>query len=139
MTQIISVENSAKDISAEDAKLIKKFLADNTLFLGPDPEIMKDHDIMPRTEQENQAIQKVNDSHLIARIRDRLQSGCDEGYEMVEQMGAAPGAKWGDVITGIYSASGDLAIASAGGVLLFSALVHHPIKYIIKIRIYLNS
>ncbi len=132
MTQIISVENSAKDISAEDAKLIKKFLADNTLFLGPDPEIMKDHDIMPRTEQENQAIQKVNDSHLIARIRDRLQSGCDEGYEMVEQMGAAPGAKWGDVITGIYSASGDLAIASAGGVLLFSALVHHPIKYIIK-------
>lgn len=132
MTQIISVENSPKEISAEDAKLIKKFLADNTLFLGPDPEIMKDHDIVPRTEQEDQAINTVNDSHLIARIRDRLQSGCDEGYEMVEQMGAAPGAKWGDVITGIYSASGDLAIASAGGVLLFSALVHHPIKYIIK-------
>ncbi|OUY06878.1 hydantoinase B/oxoprolinase family protein [Acinetobacter populi] len=132
MTQIISVENSAKEISAEDAKLIKKFLADNTLFLGPDPEIMKDHDLMPRTEREDEAINKVNDSHLIARIRDRLQSGCDEGYEMVEQMGAAPGAKWGDVITGIYSASGDLAIASAGGVLLFSALVHHPIKYIIK-------
>ncbi len=47
-------------------------------------------------------------------------------------MGAAPGAKWGDVITGVYSASGDLAIASAGGVLIFSALVHHPIKFIIK-------
>ncbi|MFW7269778.1 hydantoinase B/oxoprolinase family protein [Gluconacetobacter sp. Hr-1-5] len=51
---------------------------------------------------------------------------------MVEQMGAAPGAKWGDVITGVYSAGGDLAIASSGGVLLFSALVHHPIKFIIK-------
>jgi N-methylhydantoinase B/oxoprolinase/acetone carboxylase alpha subunit len=51
---------------------------------------------------------------------------------MVEQMGAAPGAKWGDIITGIYSASGDLTIGSAGGVLIFSALVHHPIKFIIK-------
>jgi N-methylhydantoinase B/oxoprolinase/acetone carboxylase alpha subunit len=112
--------------------LIKKFLDDTTLFLGPDPEIMQNHDLMPRTADENEAIEKVSDSHVIAKIRDRIQSGCDEGYEMVEQMGAAPGAKWGDVITGVYSASGDLAIASAGGVLIFSALVHHPIKFIIK-------
>lgn len=126
------VPSGTQQISAEDQALIKKFLVDNTLFLGPDPEIMKSHDLMPRSKDEDQAIAQVYDSHLIARIRDRLQSGCDEGYEMVEQMGAAPGAKWGDLITGMYSASGDLAIASAGGVLVFSALVHHPIKYIIK-------
>ncbi|MGE4482758.1 hydantoinase B/oxoprolinase family protein [Acidocella sp.] len=118
--------------SAGEINLIKKFLDDTTLFLGPDPEIMQNHDLMPRDAQEAAAIGKVSDSHVIAKIRDRLQSGCDEGYEMVEQMGAAPGAKWGDVITGVYSASGDLAIASAGGVLIFSALVHHPIKFIIK-------
>ncbi|WP_321367532.1 hydantoinase B/oxoprolinase family protein [uncultured Celeribacter sp.] len=115
-----------------EMELIKKFLDDTTLFLGPDPEIMQNHDLMPRTADEDDAIQKFSDSHMIAKIRDRIQSGCDEGYEMVEQMGAAPGAKWGDVITGVYSASGDLAIASAGGVLIFSALVHHPIKFIIK-------
>ncbi|GAA6201127.1 hydantoinase B/oxoprolinase family protein [Aquicoccus sp. SU-CL01552] len=118
--------------SLEEMNLIKKFLDDTTLFLGPDPEIMQNHDLMPRTEDENAAIAKVSDTHIVAKIRDRLQSGCDEGFEMVEQMGAAPGAKWGDVITGVYSASGDLAIASAGGVLIFSALVHHPIKFIIK-------
>ncbi|MGD9917327.1 MAG: hydantoinase B/oxoprolinase family protein [Paenirhodobacter sp.] len=118
--------------SAEDMKLIKKFLEDTTLFLGPDPEIMQNHDLMKRTPDEEQAIANVPDNHTVAKIRDRLQAGCDEGYEMVEQMGAAPGAKWGDVITGIYSASGDLAIASAGGVLLFSSVVHHPIKFIVK-------
>ncbi|SEN66979.1 N-methylhydantoinase B/oxoprolinase/acetone carboxylase, alpha subunit [Gemmobacter aquatilis] len=118
--------------SAEEITLIKKFLDDTTLFLGPDPEIMQNHDIMPRTAIEDAAIAQVSDAHTVAKIRDRIQAGCDEGYEMVEQMGAAPGAKWGDVITGVYSASGDLAIASAGGVLIFSALVHHPIKFIIK-------
>lgn len=118
--------------NAEEVTLIKRFMEDNTLFLGPDPEIMQNHDLMPRTELEEAAIGKVADSHTIARIRDRLQSGCDEGYEMLEQMGAAPGAKWGDVITGVYSGAGDLAIASAGGVLLFSTVVHAPIKYINK-------
>lgn len=118
--------------NAEELALVKRFMEDNTLFLAPDPEIMQNHDLMPRTELEDTAIAKVADPHTIAKIRDRLQSGCDEGYEMLEQMGAAPGAKWGDVITGVYSGAGDLAIASAGGVLLFSTVVHAPIKYIRK-------
>ena len=115
-----------------DFELVAKFLKDTTLFLGPDPEIMRSHDIVPRTDFETECIAKNADPHVTARIRDRIQSGADEGFEMVEQMGAAPGAKWGDIITGVYSASGDLAISSAGGVLIFSALVHHPIKFIIK-------
>ena len=116
----------------QDQELIQKFLKDTTLFLGPDPEIMRDHSIMPRTSSEEECMEKYTDLNQISSIRDRLQSACEEGFEMVEQMGAAPGAKWGDIITGIYSASGDLTIGSAGGVLIFSALVHHPIKFIIK-------
>ncbi|MBT7952130.1 MAG: acetone carboxylase subunit alpha [Gammaproteobacteria bacterium] len=116
----------------EDQELIAKFLKETTLFLGPDPEIMQSHDIMPITDHEVECLEKYTDSHQMASIRDRMQSACDESYEMLEQMGAAPGAKWGDVITGIYSASGDLTIGSAGGVLVFSVLVHHPIKFIIK-------
>lgn len=116
----------------QDQELVKKFLKETTLFRGPDPEIMRDHNIMPRTDFEDKCMKMHSDLNLIASIRDRLQSACEEGFEMVEQMGAAPGAKWGDIITGIYSASGDLTISSAGGVLIFAAVVHHPIKYIIK-------
>ena len=129
--KLTSIEEKQAKIMA-DQELIQKFLNDTTLFLEPDPEIMLNHDIMPRTDYEDVCIAKMSDPHVIARIRDRLQAGADEGFEMVEQMGAAPGAKWGDIITGVYSASGDLAISSAGGVLIFAALVHHPIKFIIK-------
>ncbi|RTL57016.1 MAG: acetone carboxylase subunit alpha [Rhodocyclaceae bacterium] len=128
----VKVPVGAKAPSPEEVALLKKFLTDTTLFLGPDPEIMRRHDLMPRTEDEEASIKKISDVHTVAKLRDRIQAGCDEGYEMVEQMGAAPGAKWGDVITGVYTASGDLSIASAGGVLIFSTLVHHPIKFIIK-------
>jgi len=126
------MNKKANELDIQDQELVQKFLKDTTLFLGPDPEIMRDHRIMPRTETEERVMKEYTDLNQIASIRDRLQSACEEGFEMVEQMGAAPGAKWGDIITGIYSASGDLTIGSAGGVLIFSALVHHPIKFIIK-------
>ena len=109
-------EKAKIELNVQDQELIQKFLKDTTLFLGPDPEIMRDHRIMPRTETEERVMKEYTDLNQIASIRDRLQSACEEGFEMVEQMGAAPGAKWGDIITGIYSASGDLTIGSAGGV-----------------------
>ncbi|MDB5986223.1 MAG: Hydantoinase B/oxoprolinase [Nevskia sp.] len=112
--------------------LIDQFLSDNVLFLGPDPEIMEHHDLAPATALERDAMAKEKDPEVFTLIRDRLQAGCNEAFEMLEQMGAAPGAKWGDLITGVFTASGDLAVASTGGVLLFASLVHHPIKYINK-------
>src|SRR5579862_2524398 len=115
-----------------EQELISQFLADNVLFLGPDPEIMENHDIAPRTEVEDRAMTRENNPAVLALVRDRLQAGCNETFEMLEQMGAAPGAKWGDLITGIFTPSGDLAIGSTGGVLLFACLVHHPIKFIKK-------
>ena len=115
-----------------NSKLIDQFLDDNVLFLGPDPEIMENHDIAPRTETEDWAMARQSDPATLTLVRDRLQAGCNETFEMLEQMGAAPGAKWGDLITGIFTPSGDLALGSTGGVLLFACLVHHPIKYIKK-------
>jgi N-methylhydantoinase B/oxoprolinase/acetone carboxylase alpha subunit len=120
------------DQAAREQALIDQFLADNVLFLGPDPEIMHEHDIAPITEMERAAMARENDPAVLALIRDRLQAGANEAFEMLEQMGAAPGAKWGDLITGVYSASGDLAVSSAGGVLIFASLVHHPVKFINK-------
>src|SRR5688572_25451246 len=77
-----SHEVRAREPNASDIALIKKFLADTTLFLGPDPEIMRNHDLMPRSGAEERAIREVNDGHTIAKIRDRIQAGADEGYEM---------------------------------------------------------
>ena len=43
------------EINAEDRALLDKFIADNTLFLGPDPEIMRNHSILPRSRTEQVA------------------------------------------------------------------------------------
>ena len=50
----------------------------------------------------------------------------------MEAMGAAPGAKWGDLTTAVYTASGDVIHLSCHGVIAFSAMLHHPIRYIMK-------
>src|SRR3546814_12763061 len=51
---------------------------------------------------------------------------------MCNQMGAAPGAKWGDLVTGIYTAQGDLAMIAPHGIIAFAACCFYPIRYIIK-------
>ena len=53
------------ELDVQDQKLIKKFLKDTTLFLGPDPEIMRDHRIMPRTETEERCMDEYTDLSLI--------------------------------------------------------------------------
>ena len=51
------------DINAEDRALLDKFIADNTLFLGPDPEIMRNHSILPRSKLENEVLERGVDPH----------------------------------------------------------------------------
>ncbi len=116
----------------QEKSIIEKFLEENVLFLGPDEQIMEDHSVVPTTPREQQALDGFRDPDQINLVRHKLQTACNESFDMVEQMGAAPGAKWGDLISGVWTANGDLALASMGGVLIFSTLVHHPIKFIIK-------
>ncbi|EZP76309.1 hydantoinase B/oxoprolinase [Parageobacillus genomosp. 1] len=111
-----------------EKELIEKFLQDTKLFLGPDPEIMYDHGLAPITEMEKEAIAKVSDA-TISVVRSKLQAASTEAFEMLEQIGAAPGAKWGDLITGFYTASGDLSLASSGGVLAFSTTAQYAVKF----------
>jgi N-methylhydantoinase B/oxoprolinase/acetone carboxylase alpha subunit len=116
----------------QEKSLIEKFLEENILFLGPDPEIMNNHKLSPETERERLAIAGFSDSDQMNLVRHKLQTACNESFDMVEQMGAAPGAKWGDLISGVWTSSGDLALSSMGGVLLFSVLTQHPVKFILK-------
>ena len=119
-------------LSPLEQEWVDKFMDETTLFLGPDPEIMRSHHIAPRSEMEDQFMARGVDPLVVDRIRKRLAGALDEGYEMCEAQGAAPGAKWGDLTTAVYTAAGDVTYLSCHGVIAFSAILHHPIRYIMK-------
>lgn len=118
--------------TAEEKALRDKFLADNTLFLGPDPEIMRFHGVTPRSQMEQAALANGVDPHQVHHVRGLINSALSEAFTMVNQMGAAPGAKWGDLVTGIYSAQGDLAMIAPHGIIAFAACCFYPIRFIMK-------
>ncbi|MBS0291014.1 MAG: hydantoinase B/oxoprolinase family protein, partial [Proteobacteria bacterium] len=121
------------DIQTLDDKALRdKFIADNTLFLGPDPEIMRNHRILPRSQAEEEVLAKGIDPHQVHHVRGLINSALSEAFEMVNQMGAAPGAKWGDLVTGIYTAQGDLSMIAPYGIIAFAACCFYPIRFINK-------
>lgn len=111
---------------------VETFLREANLFLAPDPEIMNNHGLEDRTPLEERCIAAENDPNRLQIVRERILSGVNESFDMLENMGAAPGAKWGDCVSAAYTASGDLSIASSGGVVIFCNLVQYPIKFINK-------
>ena len=116
----------------EEQDILNQFLADNKLFLGPDPEIMRDHSLTPRSKAEQEILQKGLDIHQVHHIRGLINAALAESFQMCNQMGAAPGAKWGDLVTGIYTAQGDLAMIAPHGIIAFAACCFYPIRYINK-------
>ena len=119
-------------LTAEEQEWVNAFMNDTTLFLGPDPEIMREHSIAERTPLETRILANDLDPLVADRIRRRLAGALDEAFEMCESMGAAPGAKWADLSVAVYTASGDVAYMSNRGVIAFSAVLHHPIRHIMK-------
>ena len=118
--------------SAEDRVLLQKFLAENTLFLGPDPEIVNNHRISPRSAMEEEVLAKGVDPHQAHHIRGIINSALSEAFTMVNQMGAAPGAKWGDLVTAVFTAQGDLSMIAPKGIVAFASCCFYPIRFIIK-------
>ena len=132
MTNMDVQGTDAVELTALEQEWVDRFMDDTTLFLGPDPEIMRSHHIAARSEREEEFISRGVDPLEVDRIRKRLAGALDEGYEMCEAQGAAPGAKWGDLTTAVYTAAGDVTYLSCHGVIAFSAILHHPIRYIMK-------
>lgn len=114
-----------------DEGLVEEFLNETTLFLGPEPGMMQDHTLASITKREEEAIRNI-DTATLGVARSKMQAGTNESFEMLEQIGAAPGAKWGDLVSGVFTAKGDLSIVSSGGVLLFATCVQYGVKYIIQ-------
>jgi acetone carboxylase alpha subunit len=119
-------------ISKDEKVLLDKFLADNQLFLGPDPEIMRNHSLTQRSKAEDEILKKGLDTHQVHHVRGLINAALSEAFTMVNQMGAAPGAKWGDLVTGIYTAQGDLAMIAPHGIIAFAACCFYPIRFIVK-------
>lgn len=119
-------------ISAEEQVLLDKFLADNQLWLGPDPEIMRNHSLTPRSKAEDEILKKGLDQHQVHHVRGLINAALSEAFTMCNQMGAAPGAKWGDLVTGVYTAQGDLAMIAPHGIIAFAACCFYPIRFIVK-------
>lgn len=126
------VNNPKRELTDEEKAWVEDFMNETTLFLGPDPEIMRHHSISERSELEEKVIAKGGNPLLYDRIRRRLVGSLDEAFEMCESMGAAPGAKWADLSVAVYTAQGDVCYMSNRGVIAFSAVLHHPIRYIMK-------
>ncbi|WP_253202149.1 hydantoinase B/oxoprolinase family protein [Subtercola sp. PAMC28395] len=124
--------DDTQELTDQEQQWVDKFMDETTLFLGPDPAIMRHHEIMPRTAYEEECIKNGIDPIEIDRIRKRLAGALDEAFEMCESMGAAPGAKWADLSCAVYTAEGDVTYLSNRGVIAFSAVLHHPIRYIMK-------
>jgi N-methylhydantoinase B/oxoprolinase/acetone carboxylase alpha subunit len=119
-------------VSEQDKELLDQFINEHKLFYAPDPEIMEDHRIGPRSAREEEILSAGVDPHIVNQVRGLIIATLDEGNTMIEQMGAAPGAKWGDMVAAIYTANGDLSMIAPHGVVGFAGCCHYPIKFIIK-------
>jgi len=117
---------------AASSKKLEQFLDETVVFYGPDREICKDHRLAPRTPVEERAMARFRDPHENSFVRGKLEVAVEEAFDMLEHTGAAPGAKWGDLIAGIFTGAGDLAVASSGGVLIFSVVCQPILRYIVK-------
>ncbi len=110
-------------LSDEERRLLDEFLNENRLFYGPDPDIMRNHRLAPRSAAEERVLNGGLDDNVINLVRGRFNSALDEVFTMVEQTGVAPGAKWGDLVSALFTASGDLTQMGPHGIVGFAAVL----------------
>lgn len=123
------VEKSVNEVSSER---VEKFLSTNAGFLAPDPEIVRNHRMEPRSDREEEAMQKCDDPHLIRDVSSRLISILDESFEISEQTVAAPAGKFADLATAFMTANGDISLLSNRGVAAFATILGYPVKFCLK-------
>ncbi len=128
----MTVEANSSELTREDQDLMDKFFKANQLFYGPDPDLMRNHGLQARTPEEERILEGDFDTHKANMCRGRILAALDETHTMVEQMGVAPGAKWGDIVTSIFTASGDMASTGTHGLVPFASVVGYPIRFILK-------
>ena len=120
------------DLSAEEQSLLQAFMDEHRLFYGPDPEIMRHHGLAPLSATEEAALSGGLDANRVNLVRGRLSSALEETFTMVEQTGVAPGAKWGDLVSALFTASGDMSQIGPRGIVGFATISHYPVRFVRK-------
>ena len=92
---------------------------------------MRNHSILPRSKLENEVLERGVDPHQAHHVRGLINSALSEAFTMVNQMGAAPGAKWA-TSSPRSTAQGDLSMIAPHGIIAFAACCFYPIRFIIK-------
>jgi N-methylhydantoinase B/oxoprolinase/acetone carboxylase alpha subunit len=128
----LTAPKAAPKDEAATGQFFVDLLTARPVMHGPDPAIMNNNRLSPRTMLEERALAVAVDEVELVIGQNRLEVILESAKEMLEQTGAAPGAKWGDLTTGLYNASGDLALGSSSGVVVFSACASAPLHHLVK-------
>jgi acetone carboxylase alpha subunit len=123
-------EPAVDSVELTPAQQVAEFLSSTVLFRGPDPDIIRNHRMLPRTPAEERALRGDVDPMTRMVVRNRVDTIATEARDLLQHIASAPPAKWGDMVTAVFTASGDLAMASSTGLTVFSLVAHYPIKYI---------
>ena len=127
--QVQQREESSEDLVEE----MTSFLEDRVMFDGPDASLMLDHTMEARTDREVEALAAIEGDDVTRMVvQNRLQAISDEAMEMSQAIAASPSVRWGDLVCGVLTREGDMAVASSAGVLLFLAMQSTPIKRIMR-------
>jgi acetone carboxylase alpha subunit len=132
MTDMLNTPAGGRSLTTDEQALLNRFLDDNRLFLGPDPDILRNNRLEPRSAEEERVLSGDVDLHKFNLVRGRLIAALNESFTMIEQMGAAPGAKWSDCVTSMHTLSGDMAMIGDRGVTGFAAVCMCPVKFVRK-------
>lgn len=85
----------------------------------------------PPTAREKECMRLFDDPSELSIFFNRLELIAVEGRELFTKMGAAPLITSGDLVTGVMTATGDMAICSTG-TYLHAASTQFPAKYVLK-------
>jgi len=97
---------------------------------GIDKEVVTRISPEPVTEREARYMKNIDPTDL-GIFSHRVEMITSECKEILLKLGASTGCRWGDIGFGIYTSSGDNAMASAG-IYFHTILGQIPLKYIIK-------
>jgi N-methylhydantoinase B/oxoprolinase/acetone carboxylase alpha subunit len=127
----------AKEESEADTEKIvqdmTEFLEGQDMFKGPDRDLMLDHTMEPRTERQEAALASLEGEDVTRMVvQNRLRAISDEAMETARSIAASPSVRWGDLVCGVMTREGDMAVASSAGVLLFLAIQSPPIKWLMR-------
>ncbi|MGE0484181.1 MAG: hydantoinase B/oxoprolinase family protein [Gammaproteobacteria bacterium] len=132
MSSTPHIDTGGARLDAAEARLLEAFMNDNRLFYGPDPSIMRNHGLAPRTPAEEAVLSAGLDANRINLVRGRLSAALEESFTMVEQTGVAPGAKWGDLVSSLFTAAGDLSQIGPRGIVGFATISHYPVQFVAR-------